>query len=120
MVLKVITSQDSTTDFRLAYEGSALADNSIDVRDLAPSLLALGQLFTRANTLFNGESASVSLRVAATRPGSFDVNLLLAYPTAGFVLTPQMITTALQLKSLIIGDAREGDQLLKTDSMELN
>lgn len=57
-----MVSQDSTSEFRIAYEGEALVENTMDVRDLAPALIAFGELFTRANTILNGEKISVSLK----------------------------------------------------------
>lgn len=101
-----MVSPDSTAEFGLAYDGPALTENTMDVRDLAPSLLALGELFTRANELLNRESVSVSLKVRATRPGSFEILLVLtqAYQTATQFLTPEMVTTAISLKSLLIGN----------------
>ncbi len=50
-------------DFSVAYEGSSLDNHAMEVRDLAPALLALGQSVDRANTLLNGERASVSLQI---------------------------------------------------------
>ena len=56
-------SDDSISEFGMAFDGDALAENTMEVRDLAPSLFAFGELFTRANTILNGEYLSVSLKV---------------------------------------------------------
>lgn len=104
-----------TTEFSLAYDGEALADNTMDVRDLAPSLIAMGELFTRANTILNGESVSVSLKVRATKPGSFELLLVLAaisQSTTQF-LTSDMVTSASNLVGLIIGVPKVGTSLFK-------
>ncbi len=99
-------SQESTAaEFGLVYEGDALSENTMDVRDLAPSLLALGELFSRANSLLNGEDTTVSLKVQATKPGSFELLLVLAqvYQNTTQFLTSDLVTSAANLKSLIVG-----------------
>ncbi|MBI2829928.1 MAG: hypothetical protein HYX81_02080 [Chloroflexi bacterium] len=101
----VLSNQDSIAEFGLAYDGEALAENTMDVRDLAPALLALGELFTRANSILNGGSISVSLKVRATKPGSFELLLVLAavlQATTQF-LTGDLITSAVNLKNLLVG-----------------
>ena len=35
----MVSEESTTTEFGLAYEGSALAENTMDVRDLAPTHL---------------------------------------------------------------------------------
>jgi hypothetical protein len=61
----------------MTYEGEALENNTMDVKDLAPSLLALGQMFERANSLFNRSNAEISLNIKAICLGSFNVALML-------------------------------------------
>lgn len=96
------TDIESSSDFWLAYSGEALTENTMDVRDLAPALIAFGELFTRANTLLNGKDISVSLKVRATQPGSFELYLLLvqgAYVTTQF-LSSSLVTSAANLITL--------------------
>lgn len=57
--------------FVLVYNGAALQDGSMDVRQLAPALLAIGDLFERSNSLLNDNRAHVAVRVTAIEQGSF-------------------------------------------------
>ncbi|MDH5573362.1 MAG: hypothetical protein OEY89_16485, partial [Gammaproteobacteria bacterium] len=64
---------------RLRYDGPALSEHSIDVNDLAPALLALGDLCTRANKKFNQNRASVKVLVNADlEQNCFEIYLELA------------------------------------------
>ncbi len=47
------------------YDGPAVSDHQMDVHDLAPSLLALGDLCKLANEILNGQSATVRMLVRA-------------------------------------------------------
>lgn len=95
----------SMAEFGIRYEGGALADNLMDVRDLAPALLALGQLFDRSNELLNGRTASVSLNIRATRSGSFDLLLQLSQiaDVAVDMLTSGIVTAAVNLQGIVVG-----------------
>jgi hypothetical protein len=53
----------SKVSFQLRYDGPALAEHGMDVADLAPALLALGELIKRANASLNGDTAKVNLVV---------------------------------------------------------
>jgi hypothetical protein len=63
----------SRASFTIAYDGPALRDGAMDVRDLAPALLAVGQLFDAANTVLNQNEARVNVNVTATGDGSFEI-----------------------------------------------
>ena len=66
----------STERFEIIYEGDAVSSGKMDVRDLAPALLALGNLCSSANNVLNGERAEVSVHVRSDfKEGSFEVVL---------------------------------------------
>lgn len=95
-----------TTEFAISYEGEALAQHSMPVRDLAPALLALGQAFDRANELLNGDRATITLKIHATEQGSFQVDLLLQqmFDQASSVLSAEFISSASHLKQIVVGE----------------
>ncbi len=49
----------------IRYDGPALANHEMDVHDLAPALLALGDMCRFANEVFNGDGAEVRILVKA-------------------------------------------------------
>jgi hypothetical protein len=62
--------------FRIVYDGPALQENTMDVRDLAPALLAMGSVLEEANYAINGERAKVSVQVKASfQTGCFGIDL---------------------------------------------
>lgn len=66
----------SKTGFYVVYDGPALEGSQMDVADLAPALLALGDLVREANTVLNGPKSSVQLKVNASfQTGCFGINL---------------------------------------------
>lgn len=110
----MVVPQNTSAEFRLTYAGDALAEHTMDVRDLAPSLIAFGELFTRANTILNGENIGVSLKVRANpEPGSFELALILAqalYITTQF-LTSDFVTSAANLFAIVTGIPKSGETL---------
>ena len=66
----------SSAKFHIIYDGPALKENNIDVRDLAPSLLALSDTIEVANNILNRGRAKVALNIKASfKSGSFGVDL---------------------------------------------
>ena len=61
----------SRAQFEIAFEGEPFEGGEIDVRDLAPALLALGNLLQACNRALNADRPDAKLRVAATADGSF-------------------------------------------------
>ena len=57
----------SSTQFTVSYDGDseALSEHTMDARSVGTALIALGELFDRANLVLNGERASVELNVQA-------------------------------------------------------
>lgn len=67
----------SKTTFHVLYDGPALVNHEMNVNDLAPALLALGEVIEAANDALNGpKRAKVSLNVKASfRTGCFGIEL---------------------------------------------
>ncbi|MBU1233307.1 MAG: hypothetical protein KKD01_01205 [Proteobacteria bacterium] len=82
----------SNTEFKLFYCGPALENGKMNVRDLAPALMAVGSLLEESNRVLNGGKASVSVNVKAFEDGSFGILFNL----------DQSITT--QVMSMFTGD----------------
>lgn len=61
--------------FKIRYGGEALADNTIDVADLAPALLGLRDLVSDTYHTQYGEDDKIALKVRATEPGSFVIDI---------------------------------------------
>jgi len=66
----------SSAAFRIAFDGEALASHTMDVRDLAPSLLGLGEIFVEANRLLNGKDVKLEIHVTPNiEEHCFDIGL---------------------------------------------
>lgn len=63
-------------EFSVSYDGPALETGRMAVRDLAPALLALGDLFADASLLVYPNRAPVALNIKANERGSFVVQLI--------------------------------------------
>ncbi|WP_201057243.1 hypothetical protein [Marichromatium gracile] len=64
---------------RVTYDGPALASHEMDVRDLAPALIAIGNLLDTATRAINAERAQAQVNVRASfRTGSFGIDFAVA------------------------------------------
>lgn len=106
----------SKARFTIAYDGTALREGTMDVRDLAPALLAVGTLFDAANRTLNGPDApKISVNVVATAPGSFEIVLDVIqsfYEQARSMLVGDDVTAALNLTGLIFLGGTVGGSLI--------
>lgn len=104
--------------FTIAYDGPALRGGAMDVRDLAPALMALGQLLDAANANLNGDAAQIKLEVRATERGSFQItfNLIQNWSTQvlQFFASPE-VSGATNLLSWVLGIS--GDTLAARQSL---
>lgn len=65
---------------RIAYTGESLDNGAMDINDLAPALMAFGNLVKKVNTIIGNEQpVRVLLKADDIRRGSFDITLLLDY-----------------------------------------
>jgi hypothetical protein len=79
--------------FHVVYDGPALTEHRMDVRDLAPALVAFADLFTATNKEINGDAAEVRVQVNASfKAGSFGIDL---------VATQQLLS---QIKDIFSGN----------------
>jgi len=79
--------------FRITYDGAALASSEMDVRELAPALLAVGDLLDAATRALHGERIKAQTNVRASfKTGSFGIDFNLA------------TDWALKVRSLLAGE----------------
>lgn len=91
------------TDFTVVYDGEALADHRMSVRDLAPALLGLADIFQDAGEALNPGQPPVSLNIRATDDGSFLVELsVLHQEYLSLLANPNAVATGV-LFTLIAG-----------------
>jgi hypothetical protein len=78
----------------------------MDVRDLAPALLAAGQLFDAANTVLNRDEATITVNVKATGIGSFELSFEIVQKLASQItalFSGESVVAAVNLKELLVG-----------------
>lgn len=94
--------RSSRVEFSISYAGPALDDGAMDVKSLAPALLALGKVCEDANSILNATTAAVAVHVRATKPGSFGVEIEL-WQSIKSLLGQQETRTAVQILMLLLG-----------------
>lgn len=79
-VRSLASARVAEAEFAVTYDGPALASGRMPVRDLAPALLALGELFAEASLEAYPDREPVALNIRATAEGSFLVQLAIHSP----------------------------------------
>jgi len=113
-------AQRSTAHVEIAYSGPP---GTMDAEDLAPALLGISALCKRANELFNGTQATVSVNVRSDfKTASFGIDLdVIQTLTTGLaasapLFTPENFKSATELAELIglvtVGDEKAFPSLL--------
>lgn len=82
----------SKDTFTVTYDGEALASHTMDVRDLAPALMALSTLFQEAGRTLYGDESDIRIHATAMEQGCFAIDLTM------------IANHAKQLKDLLNGD----------------
>lgn len=95
----------NTAEFRISYDGPALETHEMDVRELAPALIALNDTLEEINNEINNGHTEISIKVKGTfKTGSFPIDLTVyqhLLPLLNF-LGSQPMAGAMNLITLII------------------
>lgn len=99
-------------NFRITYDGAALQSHEIDVRVLAPALLAVGDLLEHANRIINDGQAKVSVNVKGSlKTGSVNIDFAVVQGIVAHAvdfLSGKEITAAATLLALLGFSAKDG------------
>lgn len=88
-------------NFGLEYEGPALSEHEMDVRDLAPALLSTANFFRSLGHQIDPASPEVQVNIRATSEGSFEIALKLLYDHAVAVLSNRGLVAGEGLTGLL-------------------
>ena len=98
------------SSFTVQYGGPALDAHVMPIRELAPAMLALGELFTDASKLLFPDFAKetpISLNVRAHKEGSFGIDLLLLglgfWDQSVVLLNSPAVNALANLEQLLVG-----------------
>lgn len=91
-----VNDDDMSEKFHVVYDGKALDEHLMDVRDLAPAMMAINDLLIHANQEINGEKLKIELKVKANfKAGSFGIEfheILSWYDQIRDILTGPTVT----------------------------
>ena len=72
-----LIDDDMSEKFHVVYDGKALDEHLMDVRDLAPAMLAISDLLVHVNKEINGDKLEIKLNVKANfKAGSFGIEFI--------------------------------------------
>ena len=91
--------------FNIVYDGPALQNNEMDIKELAPALLAISEAINEANSIFNKGMAEVSVSVKGSfKTGCFGIDLHVTQDLAKSLLSlfnSDAVTGGINLITLI-------------------
>jgi hypothetical protein len=64
---------ETSINFSIDYDGQALENHSIDIKELAPALMSIGSLLEETNAILNIDKTKVKVNVKALSAGSFEI-----------------------------------------------
>ncbi|MBV1706677.1 MAG: hypothetical protein KGQ37_05670 [Hyphomicrobiales bacterium] len=106
----------SHAELSLRYEGAAVDSGVMDVRDLAPALLAVGNLIEATHRVVHGENTSAKVQVRAVGKGSFyigfDVSVAFLQGVRDLMAGPDG-TSAANIINILVGSGVVGGGALK-------
>ena len=98
------TGSEFSSVFKVIYEGDELAENTISVQDLTPTLQGANALVQRTNQLLHRDGATVVLRMRPPQSGSFEIEFTLAvFQTVTMGFANPYITSAVNIQQLLFG-----------------
>ena len=59
----------------LGFDGEALRNHEMDVKELAPALISFAEMIEEADRVLNNGEHKIDIKVKAFQPGSFEVLL---------------------------------------------
>lgn len=94
-----------TANFQIIYAGTALETNEMDVRELAPALVAVADLLEEANFIINGGGSKINVNVHGSfKSGSFGIDFVVIhaiYQSIMTILNSEGMTAANNLLGLL-------------------
>jgi hypothetical protein len=92
-------------NFRISYDGPALESHEMDIKELAPALLAVGVLLEEANHVVNEGKARVSVKVKGSfQSGSFLIDFIVrqdVHNVIDFFAGNPLVVSAVNLSTLL-------------------
>ena len=94
--------QSAQAQIDLVYHGPDVESGSMEIRDLAPAMLAMATLFESAALVANGDRAKISINLKSTYTNSFHIGLDILNTIASQGVM-DILHTASELKEVLFG-----------------
>ena len=95
-------AQSTQAQIDLVYHGPDVESGSMEVRDLAPAMLAMAALFESAALVANGDRAKININLKSTSTNSFHIGLEILN-TIGSQGVMDALHAASELKEILFG-----------------